>query len=79
MDNLAFLRGLASERCDLIAIAPSFGGTLNQTRVELQEAVQLQLNEVERIADVRGHLADNEVAIQPPSSQTNPRRSPTEH
>ena len=50
--------------CDELGTS-AFAGTLNQTRVELQEAVQLQLNEVERITDVRGYLAANEVAIQP--------------
>ena len=39
----------------------AFAETLEQTRTELQEAVQLQLNEVERLADVRDYLAENQV------------------
>lgn len=50
--------------CDELGTS-TFAETLNQTRTELQEAVQLQLNEVERITDVRGYLADNEVTLQP--------------
>lgn len=50
--------------CDELGTS-AFGDTLDQSRVELQEAVQLQLNEVERITDIRAYLVDNEVAISP--------------
>ena len=50
--------------CDELGTS-AFADTLDQSRVELQEAVQLQLNEVERITDVRAYLVDNEVAISP--------------
>ena len=50
--------------CDELGTS-TFADALEQARIELQEAVQLQLNEVERITDVRGYLADNEVVIQP--------------
>ena len=50
--------------CDELGTS-TFADTLDHTRIELQEAVQLQLNEVERIADIRGYLSDNEVAIRP--------------
>ena len=50
--------------CDELGTS-AFADTLDQSRAELQEAVQLQLNEVERITDVRAYLADNEVAISP--------------
>ena len=43
----------------------AFAETLEQTRVELQEAVQLQLNEVERLADVRDYLAENGILVVP--------------
>ena len=45
--------------CDELGTS-TFADTLDHTRIELQEAVQLQLNEVERIADIRGYLSDNE-------------------
>lgn len=50
--------------CDELGTS-AFADTLEQARIETQEAVQLQLNEVERITDVRSYLADNEVTIQP--------------
>lgn len=50
--------------CDELGTS-AFADTLDQSRVELKEAVQLQLNEVERLTDVRGYLVDNEVAIRP--------------
>ena len=50
--------------CDELGTS-AFADTLDQARIETQEAVQLQLNEVERITDIRGYLADNEVAIRP--------------
>ena len=43
----------------------AFADDLEQTQAELREAVELQLNGVERIADVRDYLVDNEVVIQP--------------
>lgn len=44
---------------------PAFADTLEQARAELQEAVQLQLNEVERLTDVREYLEENGVSIFP--------------
>ena len=41
----------------------AFAETLEQTRVELQEAVQLQLNEVERLADAHDYLAENGIPV----------------
>lgn len=46
--------------CDELGTS-AFADTLDQARTETQEAVQLQLNEVERITDIRGYLAGNEV------------------
>ena len=43
----------------------AFADDLKQTQAELREAVELQLNGVERITDVRDYLVDNEVVIQP--------------
>ena len=39
--------------------------TLELTQMELKDAVELQLNEVDRISDVQGYLADNDVEIVP--------------
>ena len=39
--------------------------SFEQMKIELREAVELQLNGVERLADVRDYLADNQVVIQP--------------
>ncbi len=50
--------------CDELGTS-AFADTLEQVRIELQEAVQLQLNEVERLADVRDYLAEYEVPISP--------------
>ena len=49
----------------------AFASELEQTQAELREAVELQLNGVEGITDVRDYLADNQVVIQPvkPSRQ----------
>ncbi len=49
----------------------AFADDLEQTQAELREAVELQLNGVESITDVRDYLADNQVVIQPvkPSRQ----------
>ena len=43
----------------------AFADDLEQTQAELREAVELQLNGVERITDVRDYLVANEVVIQP--------------
>ena len=43
----------------------AFSEDLEQTKAELREAVELHLNGVERITDVRDYLADNQVVIQP--------------
>jgi len=50
--------------CDELGTS-AFADSLEQTRIETQESVQLQLNEVERITDIQGYLADNEVTIRP--------------
>ena len=50
--------------CDELGTS-AFADSLEQTRIETQEAVQLQLNEVERITDILGYLADNEVPTRP--------------
>ena len=50
--------------CDELGTS-AFADDLEQTQVELREAVELQLNGVERLADVRDYLADNQVVIQP--------------
>ncbi|MCE2501396.1 MAG: hypothetical protein J4G13_11120 [Dehalococcoidia bacterium] len=39
--------------------------TLEQTQTELKDAVELQLNGVDRISDVKSYLADNGVEIVP--------------
>ncbi len=44
---------------------PAFAETLEQVRLELQDAVQLQLNEVERLTDVREYLEESGVSIFP--------------
>lgn len=46
-------------------VTSTFAETLEQTRIELQEAVQLQLNEVEHLADVRDYLAENRILVVP--------------
>lgn len=43
----------------------AFADTLEQVRLELQEAVELQLNEMERLAQVKDYLDDNHVRIVP--------------
>ncbi len=43
----------------------TFADTLDQTRVELQDAVELQLNEVERLGYIQDYLAENHVRIVP--------------
>ena len=43
----------------------AFADDLEQMKIELREAVELQLNGVERITDVRDYLAINQVVIQP--------------
>ena len=50
--------------CDELGTS-AFADTLERARIELQEAIQLQLNEVERIADLKDYLADNRVALLP--------------
>ena len=48
--------------CDELG-TPSFADTLEQARAELQEAVQLQLNEVESLTNVLEYLEANGVPI----------------
>ena len=43
----------------------AFAETLEQMQAELRDAVELQLNGVAQIADVKGYLADNDVVIVP--------------
>ena len=43
----------------------TFSDTLEQTRLELQEAVELQLNEVERLGYIEAYLDENHVRIVP--------------
>ncbi len=43
----------------------AFADNLEQTRLELQEAVELQLNEMERLTEVRDYLAVNRVHTVP--------------
>ena len=43
----------------------TFADDLEQTRLQLREAVELQLNEVERLCFVREYLAENHVHIVP--------------
>ena len=50
--------------CEELGTA-AFADTLEQVQAELREAVELQLNGVERLANVRDYLADNQVVIQP--------------
>ncbi len=38
---------------------------LEQTKADLKDAVELQLNEIDRISDVKGYLTDNNVEIVP--------------
>ena len=53
--------------CDELGTS-AFADTFEQMKTELREAVELQLNGVERITDVRGYLADHQVVIQPVKS-----------
>ncbi len=39
--------------------------TLAQVEAELSEAINLQLNEMERLTDIREYLAENQVNVQP--------------
>ena len=41
----------------------AFSDALEQTRSELHEAVELQLNEMERLTQVQDYLAENHVRI----------------
>ncbi len=42
-----------------------FADTLQQVQLELREAVELQLNEIERLGFVDDYLAENRVGIAP--------------
>lgn len=53
----------------------TFGDILDQTKQELQEAVTLQLNEMERLGLISDYLEDNRVSVIPlanagPSSES---------
>lgn len=43
----------------------TFASTLEETELELQEAVELQLNEVERLGYIQDYLAENHVRVVP--------------
>ena len=43
----------------------TFADSLEQTRLELQEAVELQLNEMEKLTEFRNYLAENHVRTVP--------------
>lgn len=43
----------------------TFADSLEQTRLELQEAVELQLNEMEKLTEVTEYLVENHVRIVP--------------
>ena len=43
----------------------AFADSLEQTRLELQGAVELQLNEIEKLTEVRDYLVENHVPIVP--------------
>ena len=43
----------------------AFACSLEQTRLELQEAVELQLNEMEGLTDISGYLLENHVRVIP--------------
>ena len=45
--------------------ASTFAGALEQTRLELQEAVELQLNEIGRLGNIQDYLAENHAHIAP--------------
>ena len=49
----------------------TFSDTLEQTRLELQEAVELQLNEVERLGFIQDYLSENHVRVVPVDAATN--------
>ena len=49
----------------------TFSDTLGQTRLELQEAVELQLNEVERLGFIQDYLSENHVRVVPVDAVTN--------
>ena len=48
--------------CDELGTS-AFADGFEQMKTELRDAVVLQLNEMERIADVRDYLIDNQVII----------------
>ena len=43
----------------------AFADTLQQARLELREAMELQLNEMEKLTEIREYLAENRVSITP--------------
>jgi predicted RNase H-like HicB family nuclease len=53
----------------------AFADTLEQVREELREAVELQLNEMERLAHVQDSLEENHVRIVQLGSNTTPREA----
>ena len=50
--------------CDELGTA-TCSETLEQTKADLKDAVELQLNEVDRLSDVKGYLTDNNVETVP--------------
>ena len=50
--------------CDELGTS-AFADSLEQMKIELRDAVALQLNEIERIADIRDYLVSNQVSKTP--------------
>ena len=53
---------------------PAQSDTLEQVGVELREAVELQLNEVDRLCDIHDYLKDYGVRIVPIEAATSPEQ-----
>ncbi|MDE2788475.1 MAG: hypothetical protein OXL37_17715 [Chloroflexota bacterium] len=43
----------------------AYADTFGQMKIELREAVELQLNEMERLSDIRDYLAHYQVTVTP--------------
>ena len=50
--------------CDELGTS-AFADSLEQMKIELRDAVALQLNEMERISDIREYLGSNQVSTTP--------------
>ena len=53
----------------------AFSDSLEQVREELRDAVELQLNEMERLCDVRDYLEENHVHAVPIEAATSPEEA----